>query len=206
MESLQQTWTSKAELVGTFENGSTDWLQARMQGIGGSDVGTIAGVNKYSTPTDLWAYKTGRAPGATVTGPMEWGNRLEPVVLDKFQDEHPELQVLRDVGSWRNIEQPWQLANPDAIAVSPLNDYLIEVKTARYPWKDGIPASYVMQVQWYMHVLGLQQALVVVLFGGNEYKEYLLEANSFTQRVLVEQSKAFLRYVYDDLPPDMWEA
>jgi len=205
MTTLHDNWTTTAELVSNFENGSAEWLEQRMQGIGGSDVGTILGANKYQSITDLWAYKTRRTPGVETTAPMEWGNRLEPVVLDKFEEVHPEFTLLRDVGTWRNIEAPWQLANPDAIAVSPIRDWLVEIKTARYPWKDGVPMSYQFQVQWYMHVLGLDQAIVAVLFGGNDYQEYVIEANKYQQEVAIEFSKRFLEYVYEDLPPDLWD-
>ena len=205
MTTLQQNWTTTAELVSNFENGSPEWLEQRMAGIGGSDVGTIVGANKYQTVTDLWAYKTRRVPGVETTAPMEWGNRLEPVILDKFEEEHPEFTLLRDVGTWRNIQAPWQLANPDAIAVSPVRDWLVEIKTARYPWRDGVPMSYQFQVQWYMHVLGLDQAIVAVLFGGNEYVEYVIEANTLQQELAVEKSLEFLGYVYDDIAPDSWD-
>ena len=205
MTTLQQNWTTTAELVSNFENGSPEWLEQRMAGIGGSDVGTIVGANKYQTVTDLWAYKTRRVPGVETTSPMEWGNRLEPVILDKFEEQHPEFTLLRDVGTWRNIQAPWQLANPDAIAVSPVRDWLVEIKTARYPWRDGVPLSYQFQVQWYMHVLGLDQAIVAVLFGGNEYVEYVIEANTLQQELAVEKSLEFLGYVYDDIAPDSWD-
>lgn len=205
MTTLHDKWTTTAELVGNFENGTPEWLEARMRGIGGSDIGTIVSANKYQTPTDLWAYKTGRAPGVETTPPMEWGNRLEPVILDKFEEQHPEFTLLRNVGSWRNIEEPWQLANPDAIAVSPIRNWLVEIKTARYPWKDGLPASYRFQVQWYMHVLGLDQAIIAVLFGGNQYEEYVIEANKYQQDWLVHHARGFLEYIYEDIAPDAWD-
>jgi hypothetical protein len=48
---------------------------------------------------------------------MEWGNRLEDVIIDKFADEHPEYVLLRDVGSWAHNERPWQKANPDFLYI-----------------------------------------------------------------------------------------
>lgn len=199
---IAPTFTQTAELVGQFENGSPEWLHARMAGIGGSDIGTIAGLNRYSTPTDLWAYKTGKTPGIETTEPMRWGTKLEPVIIDEFEERHPEFQVLRDVGSYRSIKRPWQLANPDAIALHPMRNWLIEIKCARYPWKDGVPKSYQAQVQWYMDVLGLDNAIIAVLFGGNEYQEFHIEANPFQQEIYREKALEFLEYVYEDRAPD----
>lgn len=204
MTTIQQTWTTRAELVSNFPNGSEAWLEQRMQGIGGSDIGTIAGINKWKTRGELWAYKTGRAPSDPVNAAMEWGNRLEPVILDKFADEHPEFTLLRDVGSWRSIATPWQLANPDAIALGESQPWLVEVKTAKYDyWKGDVPDSYQAQVQWYLDVLGLDNALVVVLFGGRDYKEFHIEANPFVQDVYREQALEFLTYIQDDIDPDL---
>lgn len=197
-------WTQTAELVGNYDNGSEEWLEARMRGIGGSDIGTICGLSKWASPSDLWAYKTGRSAGATVTPAMEWGNRLEPVVLDKFAEEHPEFKLIRNAGSWRSIERPWQLANPDAIAVGTFQNWLVEVKTARFDyWKGQIPVNYRAQVQWYLDVLGLDNALVVVLFGGSDYREFHIERNDFEIEVYREKALDFLRMVQADIDPGL---
>ena len=37
-----------------------EWLQIRRQYIGGSDAGAVMGMNPYSSPTAVWAEKTGR--------------------------------------------------------------------------------------------------------------------------------------------------
>lgn len=36
------------------------WLESRKKGVGGSDVSTIMGLNKYKTSYQLWMEKTGR--------------------------------------------------------------------------------------------------------------------------------------------------
>lgn len=199
-------WTTTAELVGNFTNGSEEWLKARMQGLGGSDIGTVCGLNKWSSPSDLWAYKTGRSEGVTATPAMEWGNRLEPVIIDKFEEEHPEFEIVRNPGSWRSIERPWQLANPDAIAIGALQPWLIEVKTARHDyWKGQVPVHYRAQVQWYLDVLGLENALVVVLFGGSEYREFHIQRNDFEIEVYRDKALDFLRMVQDDIDPGLRE-
>ena len=71
------------------------WVEARKNGIGGSDVASIMGINKYSSPLSVWLIKTGREPSPDLSGNQaaEWGNRLEDVVADKFAEEHPELKV-----------------------------------------------------------------------------------------------------------------
>lgn len=197
-------FTTTAELVGNFPNGSEEWLEARTRGIGGSDIGTIAGVNKWQSPGELWAQKTGRLPAIEPNAAMEWGTRLEPVILDKFAEEHPEFELLRDVGSWRSIERPWQLANPDGIAMGVTQPWLVEVKTAKFDyWKGDVPNNYKAQVQWYLDVLGLDNALVVVLFGGRDYREFHIEANPFEQEIYREKAQEFMVYLAEDIDPDL---
>lgn len=195
-----------ADLVTQAPSGSDEWHAARLQGIGGSDIGTIAGLSKWNTPTDLWAIKTGRSEGPQTSSAMEWGTRLEPVIVEKFMEDHPEFQVDGYPGSWKNKERPWQLANPDGLFLDQDGQLcLLEIKTAKWPsyWKEGVPLNYQAQVQWYMSCLGLDQAIVAVLFHGSDYQEFTIPANSLAQEVYLEQALEFLEYVYTDTPPDI---
>lgn len=195
-----------AKFLANLDNGSEEWLQLRQTGVGGSDVGTICGFNKWSSAYTLWAQKTGKVSrDVPVSEPMEWGNRLESLILDKFEEEHPDLTVHRDVGTWHHPDRPWQLANPDAIyekADGTLG--VIEVKTATYEddWKDGVPVYYRTQVQWYLATFGLDHAHVIVLFHGNKYREYDVVANPFEQDVHLAQVELWREYVANDTEPD----
>src|SRR5690606_29968470 len=72
-----------------------DWLQARRRGIGGSDIATIAGVNPWSSPVELYLDKLGELPERPETDAMRFGKRLEQVVADEFAERHPDLRVER---------------------------------------------------------------------------------------------------------------
>ena len=63
-----------------------DWLDLRRTSIGGSDVATILGFNKYKSPYQLWLDKTGQIDIDT-TDPSEaayWGNVFEQSVAEEF--------------------------------------------------------------------------------------------------------------------------
>lgn len=199
---------NKATLQGVYPNGSPEWLAARSDGLGGSDIAVVAGLSKWSTPTDLWAIKTGRSPGVETTPAMEWGTRLEPLIIDKLEEMHPELVIWRDMGTWRSVDRPWQVANPDALATTDRGEpVLIEIKTAKWPsyWKEGVPLNYQAQVQWYLNVFGIERAIVAVLFHGSDYQEFEILADPFWQETLVAQGLEFLKFVYDDTPPDFYD-
>jgi putative phage-type endonuclease len=205
-EALAQIET--ATHLGTFDSGSPEWHQLRSKGVGGSQVGTIAGLNKWESPYTAWAKYTGKIDSEIPDSPaMEWGRRLESVVLDKFKDEHPELEVIDEVGTWQNLERPYQIANPDGIAMDEFGNLsVIEIKTARFPddWDNGVPLYYLTQVQWYLSCLDIQRAYVAVLIGGSDYREFEIEADHFQQQADIALVEQFLAAVENDKAPD-WD-
>ena len=53
-------------------------------GIGGSDAGVIAGVNKYKTPYELWMEKTGQIASFNGNEATEWGHALENAIAEQY--------------------------------------------------------------------------------------------------------------------------
>lgn len=203
---------TEAHRVATLENGSQAWLEERNKGIGGSDVAAILGYSKWESAYSLWCKKTGRIQDSTTSSAMEWGNRLEDVVIDKFADEHPEYELLRNVGSWANNLRPWQKANPDALYMHDGELCLLEIKTAQYEddWKTGTPGEYTIpnhyftQVQWYLQALGLKRGTLAVLFHGNLYVELTFSSNQFEQDVNLQDCAHFWELVQNDIKPE-WD-
>lgn len=176
-----------AVCLGRFESNSPEWNELRSGArIGGSEVATICGLNPWESPFTLWAKKTQRIDSNfEISEAMEWGHRLEPVVLEKFKETHPELSVDAQPGTYANVDRDWQIANPDAIAFDPetCTHTVVEIKTARYEddWLEGVPPYYKTQVQWYMQTLGFSRAIVAVLFSGSKYREFEVLADEFEQ-------------------------
>lgn len=191
--------------IGTFENQSAEWHEARAAGIGGSEVGVIIGVNQWESPFTLWAKKLGKIETQPITSEAaEWGTRLEPAVISKFADNHPELEVFSDVGTWSHKDRAWQISNPDGLIWDGKEMAILEIKTARYEddWINGIPLSYQAQVQWYLQVFGFSKAYVAVLFSGSKYKEFELLASDFEQEVNLSAVENFKTYIEQDKQPD----
>jgi putative phage-type endonuclease len=197
-----------AKHLGTFDSSQTEWHELRKGKVGGSLVGTIAGLNKWESPYTAWAKFSGHIPDHVPDSPpMEWGRRLEGVVLDKFADEHPELTIQRDVGTWQSLEHSFQIANVDGLAWETDGTLsVVEIKTAKYPddWADGVPSYYLTQVQWYMSTLGLKKAYVAVLIGGSDYREFEVKADVFQQSADMMMVEQFLECVDENTAPD-WD-
>lgn len=208
---------SKATCLGVFESGSPEWHQQRAMGIGGSEVSTICGLNKWESAFTLWAKKTGRISGELKQSePMFWGSRLESVILDEFARRNSDLEVEFNAGTWHG-ENIWEIANPDAVFRDANGGFgIVEVKTAAYAddWvlpaegvrgdASGVPRYYLTQVQWYLRIMGFKKAIVVALFSGNKYREFDVVADEFQQAADFALVKEFWQSVQDDVRPE-WD-
>ena len=201
----QESLETTAIRLSTAENNSPEWHELRATGIGGSEVAAIVGVSRWESAYSLWAKKTGKVERDNVTSEAaEWGNRLEPVILDKFEEENPQFELIRDVGTWCHPDRLWQRANPDAIAIGEDGPVIIEVKTAQFEddWVDGPPVYYLTQVQWYMQVFGYRKTIFAVLFHGNKYAEYEVEGSEFEQYSNLAQVEQWREHLLNATAPD----
>ena len=62
------------------------WMKLRNSGIGGSDAGVIAGLNRWKSPYQLWLEKTGQVEPEDLSDNeyVYWGTVLEQVVADSY--------------------------------------------------------------------------------------------------------------------------
>ena len=199
---------STATWVGSFTPDNPEWHELRSNRIGGSEVGAIVGASKYESAYSLWAKKLGLIPSEVADNDfMYWGRALEPVVIDRFERDHPELRLVRDVGTWVHRERDYQLANPDAIYQNFDGSYgVLEIKTARYSddWQDGVPQYYMTQVQWYLSCFGFSEAYVAVLFAGSEYREFFIRAEPMWQESDLERVQDFRECIRTETQP-VWD-
>lgn len=202
-----------AVLISQADAGSPEWHEARANGIGGSEIAAVVGLSPWESAYSLWLKKKGLIPSEQTGAHLAWGNRLEPVIREHFTSLHPELCDYVDGGTFAHPNLPWQIANPDGLlhgegcAGPTPPTALLEVKTSRFgdgfgpSGSDEIPIQYRCQVQWYLDVLDLPTAYVAVLIGGNEYREYRIEADREDQAALREAGAAFWASLATDHEP-----
>ena len=207
LETLPQV-LGNAEFIARFDNNSPEWLELRSRGIGGSEVSTIVGLNKWESAVTMFYKRTGKiATERPDSEPMYWGRALEAPIMNRFIEDNPQLKVYTDVGTWINRKRDYQIVNPDGIFETEDGEFgIVEIKTARYPddWANGVPDYYRTQVQYYMNAFGFQHAYVAVLFSGSDYRCYELAADSFQQSVDLERVEDFLAAVKENKAPD-WD-
>lgn len=126
-----------------------EWLNVRTQGIGGSDVSVIAGINPYRSVHQLWLEKTGQ------TEPCESGNEythfgtiLEPIVKQEFT-ERTGIEIFEPKCIYQHKDYPFMLANLDGVVNVDGELCIFEAKTAsaykQDEWNDRIPPEYMMR-------------------------------------------------------------
>lgn len=200
-----------AVLLGTFEHDTPEWHAARAGGIGASEIASVVGLSPYVSAFHLWHMKKGNLPGQSKSDAMDWGHRLEPVVRDWFAERHPEFKVFETPGTYAHSERAWQRCNPDGLlhpdVMSSKPCALYEGKTSRFgdgfgpSGSDQIPLSYRCQVQHSLDIFDLPRAYVAVLIGGNEPREYVIEADAEDQATLRDAGARFWQSLQDDNEP-----
>lgn len=161
-----------AELVTTSAN-RDEWLLARRQGLGASDVPSVLGVG-FRTPAEVWAEKAGKVEPDDLSEieRIEWGNRLEPLVIAAYSEaRYAGRRVERAGELLRSRIHPWALATLDAVAFHPEFGWIpLEVKTTSAfnadDWAEGPPEAYFLQVQAQLLVTGAPCASIACLIGG----------------------------------------
>lgn len=158
----------------------SEWLELRRKSIGGSDAGTIAGLNKFSSPLAVFLDKKGivdksqMVKSADQQEKMHWGNLLESVIREEFSRvTGMKTQELFYILKSANPNVPI-IANVDGICFEEDGTpCILEIKTAGEYAKsdyenDGIPASYYAQCMHYMYVTGLKRAYLACLIAGQK--------------------------------------
>lgn len=93
------------------------WQYRRQESLGGSDIGTLMGLNKYTTPHQLWLEKTGRVQPWSGNAATHWGQILETVIAKEYEEVSGQKLVLCDGLQISQI--PYLVGSPDRIVLDP---------------------------------------------------------------------------------------
>jgi putative phage-type endonuclease len=175
--------------------------------IGGSEAAAAAGIDPHRSRVGLWLEKTGRIEREK-TEAMRWGTLLQPLILAELCERGyratPFGHELRDE------DRQWLAGHPDGFVYEGEDEdedgILLEVKTvgqrAKREWNGQPPLAYVAQVQHYLHLTGLDRALLAVLVGGQRLELTEIERNDRWIATLIELEQEFYeRYLILDEPP-----
>ena len=193
------------------------WLDHRSQGVGGSDMSTILGLNKYKTPYALWLEKTGRTTPDDISDrwAIRKGDVMEGELRRWFRSRHPELRLTDGTGvSLTSRAHPFMLASLDGFLWDPQtrSHGVLECKTANMfraqDWRgdDGepvIPAYYRAQVTHYLAVTGWSWGWMVADVSGPEPLMIRFTRDEDDVDAVVGAAESFWGFVKRDEPPEL---
>lgn len=134
-----------------------EWLRARLNGIGGSDAGTVIGVNKYKTNVQLWEEKSGITIPEDISDKpaVAYGKNAEPHIRELFHLDYPDYQLeYHEFYMYVNDDSPFIFATLDGeLTDKNGRKGVLEIKTCTIQnsnqwteWEDKIPDTYYAQV------------------------------------------------------------
>ncbi len=196
-----------------FENSKhtkEEWLEQRLKGIGGSEIASILGYNPYKSKYQVWYDKTQESfKEKEDNNFMFWGRKLESVLFEHFAEtEELELEYHDCMYQHHNIK--YAFANVDGIIKShPNKDFVgkgvFEAKTVnafdKHDWDKSAPVQYVLQLQWYMFVMGLEWGAIACLKGGNNYSRHYYKRDQVVIDTMIEEASLFWQLVESKTPP-----
>lgn len=190
----------------TNEMSHQEWLEARTEGIGGSDVACVLGLSPYKSSAEVFYEKVLRITDAVENEAMHWGNALEDLIADRWQywagsvesylENYSQERVVRKVRRRNaiisNSDYPQLLANVDRMFnTADGNKAVLEIKTisgyVADQWENGIPPAYLCQLQTYLMVTEAKYGEVALLRDGRFLNVIPFEINNnLAQRIADE--------------------
>lgn len=182
-------------------------LQARKNGIGGSDIAKILGVSSYGGPLDLYHEKLNELVDNSndENVPAEIGNELETYLCKKYT-KRTGKKVLQ-VDTIHHQEYPFLFANVDGVIE---DNGILECKCVTHrqfiKWGDegtfDIPDPYKLQVAYYASIANAPYADIIVNFGNLNIGIYRYERNLRFEEIIIEKAKDFwVNHVIPKIPP-----
>lgn len=185
------------------------WLERRRKTVGASEVSALLGLSPWESPYSLWAKKTGRVvDDGEETEWQEWGNRIEPLICDKYAEETGRKVIDHGRFAIRYSENMPGLSatlDREVIAFDGRGNGCMDAKNVNAfkasEWDDGPPLLYQVQLQAQMEVTGYTWGSLAVLIGGNTFRWADVERNEAFIAVMRRKVAEFMELVRTDTPP-----
>lgn len=195
-----------ADLVFYPDLSDREWKEMRSAGIGGTDLAVVLGLfTRWTTPLQLAQSKRGAGDEKADNWNMARGRGMEPLILD-WWTEAVGAHLYRPIPFMRDLERPWMVASLDGIVVLPDGALAVvdakDVSMSEADWSD-IPIQYVCQMQWYMHLTGIERAYLIVSHFGKEPVPYLVEYDrEAMEAASVKVAEWWQRHVVEGIDPE----
>lgn len=183
---------------------SPAWHSFRQNGIGGSEIGSVLGVDRFRCGLELFHQKLGLAPKPELNAAMAFGQMLEEKVaqawqywngvswLDNYAAGIKARACRRSNGYHTRPEWPWLFFSPDRIGYKPHRMY-VECKCVNQMLhrQEDIRLAHAAQCQMGMMMLGMDRAELAMLIGGQVLEVVEFRADAELQKKILKRSREF---------------
>ena len=197
---------NKKELV--FNN-KEEWLKLRELFVGGSEIGAILGLSKYSTPYQVWESKTGRAAEFVENNAILRGRFLEDGIAKYFEYESGHVIIQGSDRERTFIHKDYPRFGGSVDRRIYLNGdkkekAILEIKTTKFDFAaEDIPLSYYIQPNNYCGLFGYKKFILVWFCMMNDNLSW--QEFDFNEELFKESMNAVNEfwdtYVIPDIPP-----
>lgn len=197
------------------------WLKERMNGIGGSESGSVLGLNPWCSNVQLWRYKMGIdvPPDISDKPAVQFGKVAEEHIRELFRLDYPKYSLdYHAYWIYRNDGYPWQFATLDGELTDEVGRRgILEIKTTTIQnktqwdeWEGGIPQRYYAQVLHQLSATGWQFAILrayIRWYRDGEFRatvrDYRIERDDVLDDIayLRQQEMRFMDCVNSGKPP-----
>lgn len=189
-----------------------DWLHARKQGIGGSDAGSLLGLNKYCSNAELYKLKAGLQEAEDISDKpaVQYGKEAEQHIRELFKLDYPQYNVdYHEFWMYFHEKHSFMYATLDGELTDKTDGRrgILEIKTTTIQnsiqwqdWDDGnIPQKYFAQIIHQLACTGWDFAWLraYIRYYGKEgklktiFRDYYFERADYLQDIEYLENKEF---------------
>lgn len=172
--------------------------------LGGSPMAAAAGIDPWLSRVGLFLRLKGVTSGPDSEA-IEWGKRLEPLVLDELYERGYEPLSVGEPRAYRDRERPWLVGHPDAFVTDAGCTVIAEAKTTNrwaHRAAGDVPVTWQAQVQTYMHLTDTERAVIGALVDGQRFEVAVVERDDRVMARLLERAEEFYGMLQrDEIPP-----
>lgn len=197
-------------------NSREEWLKARETRIGGSEAGSLIGINKYQSLRDLWRKKKKGITEEIDNEAIRYGNALEPILREMFRVKHPTMDVQYEENAiLYSKKYEWMSYSADGLIWDGTRAGILEIKTSfirnsemSNEWKERIPDSYYIQILHGLICTGFEFVNLIAelryIDGNSSIRQYhieRLEVLDDIEYLLRKERENWEKYFLSNLEP-----
>ncbi len=197
-------------------------LLDRCNYLGGSDLAAVMGLSRYASPPDIYNDKVNPKSEDITNDAMERGNKLEPIILDWYDNDSLQNDIprmTRDCDTFIHPVYPFLRANIDGyldfgtvIEAKSVHSWSSTSKEFGQQNTDQIPTEYLIQCAYYAEIVpNIREVHIPVAFvkdnsGSAEsverFVDYIYQRNKSLGQSIIDAGVAFWNnHIIPRIPP-----